>query len=56
MPACLIIIKLMMSLLLSDWRVDTRTNLSFVFVLAGPSSFHSPLTLPLKERESSTVR
>lgn len=52
----LIIIKGMMSWLLSDGCVATCTNLSFIFVLAGPSSFHSPLTLPLKERESSTVR
>lgn len=37
-------------------RGDTRTNLCFAFVSPGPSSFHSPLAIPLKERESSTVR
>ena len=34
---------------------DTRTNLCFAFLSPGPSSFHSPLAIPLKERESSTV-
>ncbi|KAM7405844.1 hypothetical protein PAMP_000264 [Pampus punctatissimus] len=33
---------------------DTHTNLCFAFLSPGPSSFHSPLALPLKERESST--
>lgn len=35
---------------------DTHTNLCFAFLSPGPSSFHSPLAIPLKERESSTVR
>ncbi|TMS13438.1 Transducin-like enhancer protein 3-B, partial [Larimichthys crocea] len=35
-------------------RADARTNLCFAFVPPGPSLFHSPLAIPLKERESST--
>lgn len=36
--------------------VDAHNNLYFASLSPGPSSFHSPLANPLKERESSTVR